>query len=130
MWVSGLIVGVVWVILGRCPRFLIMGTGWGGPISGELGRLGLGGVGGGGTLDGCLGRRRAAPRAGSGIDTLNGAAVTERDSDREVWFDDDVDILPDQTRDDTDAGWGERSTGGHRSSDVTRLLDERPPHWG
>lgn len=57
-------------------------------------------------------------------------AVVGRDDDREVRFDDDIDILPDQTRDDTDAGWGESSTGSHPSSDDIRLLEERPPHWG
>ena len=38
---------------------------------------------------------------------------------------DDEPVLPDQTRDDTDDGWGERSDG---DDDVRRLLDERPPH--
>ncbi|HEX6499619.1 MAG TPA: hypothetical protein VF054_11385 [Micromonosporaceae bacterium] len=41
-----------------------------------------------------------------------------------VFFDDDLPVLPDQTTDDTDAGWGERTW---RNDD--RLLDERPPHW-
>lgn len=38
--------------------------------------------------------------------------------------DEELAVLPDQTRDDTDAGWGERA-------DVNdeRLLQERPPHW-
>lgn len=45
--------------------------------------------------------------------------------DREVRFtDDDAVVLPDQTRDDTDAGWGERWSGNDE-----RLLAERPPHW-
>jgi hypothetical protein len=36
-------------------------------------------------------------------------------------------VLPEQTVDDTDAGWGE---GGDRGSgNDQRLLDERPPHW-
>jgi hypothetical protein len=35
-------------------------------------------------------------------------------------------VLPDQTRDDTDLGWGERD----RSGDDDRLLEDRPPHWG
>lgn len=39
--------------------------------------------------------------------------------------DDDVVILPDQTRDDTDIGWGER-----RDSNDDRLWEDRPPHWG
>jgi hypothetical protein len=39
-------------------------------------------------------------------------------------FDDDVEILPDQTRDDTDIGWGERP-----ADDDAGRFDERPPHW-
>lgn len=39
-------------------------------------------------------------------------------------FRDSVPVLPETTRDDTDAGWGERP----RDNDF-RLLDERPPHW-
>lgn len=46
------------------------------------------------------------------------------DDDREVQLIDDFVILPDQTSDDTDAGWGERA---ERNDD--RLLAERPPHW-
>jgi hypothetical protein len=41
-----------------------------------------------------------------------------------VEFDDDAPVLPDQTVDDTDAGWGEP----HEAND-RRLWDERPPHW-
>jgi hypothetical protein len=33
-------------------------------------------------------------------------------------------LLPEQSRDDTDLGWGERS-----SSNDDRLLQDRPPHW-
>ncbi|MGC9667927.1 hypothetical protein ACNTMW_15395 [Planosporangium sp. 12N6] len=47
------------------------------------------------------------------------------DDHREVAFVDDLVILPDQTGDDTDAGWGERA-----SSNDERLLADRPPHWG
>jgi hypothetical protein len=47
------------------------------------------------------------------------------DGDRRVEFvDDDTPTLPDQTRDDTDAGWGERAAG-----DDDWLRDQRPPHW-
>jgi hypothetical protein len=46
------------------------------------------------------------------------------DADREVSLADELVILPDQTADDTDAGWGERPS---RNDD--RLLAERPPHW-
>lgn len=48
------------------------------------------------------------------------------DDERPVQLaDDDVEILPDQTRDDTDGGWGEWA----REDDDSRLLEERPPHW-
>jgi hypothetical protein len=44
---------------------------------------------------------------------------------REVPHEDDQEpVLPDQTRDDTDLGWGERAGGND-----DRLLEERPPHW-
>ena len=47
------------------------------------------------------------------------------DNDRYVdLYEDDLEVLPDQTGDDTDAGWGERSSG-----DDSAILDERPPHW-
>lgn len=52
--------------------------------------------------------------------------VQEPDEQRVVdLFDDDLPILPDQTGDDTDLGWGD-----HRDSgNLQRLLEERPPHW-
>jgi hypothetical protein len=56
-------------------------------------------------------------------DQQHGGAST--DGDRRVAFDDEPPVLPDQTRDDTDLGWGER----HESNDA-RLIDDRPPHWG
>ena len=43
----------------------------------------------------------------------------------------DVDLVPDQTRDDTDAGWG--GEGGADRDPATvlrRYLDEKPPHHG
>lgn len=40
-------------------------------------------------------------------------------------FDEGLPVLPDQTSDDTDLGWGEWRS----DSDISRLLDERPPHW-
>ena len=43
--------------------------------------------------------------------------------DREVLLDDEP-VLPEQTRDDTDRGWGE-----HADSNDDRLLADRPPHW-
>jgi hypothetical protein len=33
-------------------------------------------------------------------------------------------LLPDQTIDDTDRGWGDRE-----SSNDDRLLEDKPPHW-
>jgi hypothetical protein len=46
------------------------------------------------------------------------------DDERPVEFgdDDELDVLPDQTRDDSGSGWRE-------GDDDTRLLEERPPHW-
>ena len=49
------------------------------------------------------------------------------DDDREVVLDDDMPVLPDQTSDDTDLGWGEWRGG---RSDEDRLREDRPPHWG
>jgi hypothetical protein len=50
----------------------------------------------------------------------------DNDAEREVDFEsEEVAILPDQTRDDTERGWGER---GDTNDD--RLLEDRPPHWG
>lgn len=39
-------------------------------------------------------------------------------------WDDDLDVLPEATREDTDAGWGEAGT-----SNDERLEQDRPPHW-
>ena len=36
-------------------------------------------------------------------------------------------VLPEQTSDDTDRGWGERPSG-DSASDLKRFLDEKPPH--
>ena len=47
------------------------------------------------------------------------------DDDRVVDLaDDDTPVLPEQTRDDMDLGWGEVA-----DSNDHRLLMERPPHW-
>jgi hypothetical protein len=46
------------------------------------------------------------------------------DLDEDGPFVDDTPVLPSTTRDDTDAGWGERS---YDNDD--RLLADRPPHW-
>lgn len=48
-----------------------------------------------------------------------------RDDDRVVDLSDDFVVLPEQTSDDTDRGWGERPGGND-----DWLLAERPPHWG
>ena len=50
----------------------------------------------------------------------------DHDAEREVDFEsEEAPVLPDQTRDDTQRGWGER---GYETDD--RLLEDRPPHWG
>lgn len=43
----------------------------------------------------------------------------------------DDEVLPEQTSDDTDRGWGEDPTGSDPAydPDVERLLREKPPHW-
>ncbi|MFK3984644.1 hypothetical protein ACI2K4_30260 [Micromonospora sp. NPDC050397] len=47
------------------------------------------------------------------------------DSERTVDLgDDDFVVIPEQSVDDTDRGWGERS-----GSNDERLLADRPPHW-
>ncbi|GAA2872741.1 hypothetical protein Acy02nite_43080 [Actinoplanes cyaneus] len=59
------------------------------------------------------------------MDILDGPE-RDNDAEREVDFDsEEAPVLPDQTRDDTERGWGEH---GHSNDD--RLLDDRPPHWG
>ncbi|MEW2385370.1 hypothetical protein AB0873_25230 [Micromonospora sp. NPDC047707] len=51
--------------------------------------------------------------------------ATRGDDDRLVDLsDDDFVMLPEQTTDDTDRGWGERSGGND-----DWLLEQRPPHW-
>lgn len=56
----------------------------------------------------------------------NGAMIGNPDDERPVDLsDDELDILPDQTRDDTAIGWGECQ----EADDDARLLEERPPHW-
>jgi len=52
------------------------------------------------------------------------SVIEREDGDREVALADELVILPDQTVDDTDVGWGERAW---RNDD--RLLADRPPHW-
>ena len=50
----------------------------------------------------------------------------DADGDRTVDFDsEEAPLLPEQTRDDTERGWGE---GAYENDD--RLLEDRPPHWG
>ncbi|NIL42075.1 hypothetical protein HCB17_13460 [Salinispora arenicola] len=48
------------------------------------------------------------------------------DDDRPVdRSDDGLSVLPEQTVDDTDRGWGE-----HFGGNDAWLLEQRPPHWG
>jgi hypothetical protein len=56
---------------------------------------------------------------------VDGLGYARTDGDRTVeLIDDDDPVLPEQTRDDTDRGWGEWA-----ASNDDRLLAERPPHW-
>ncbi|MFD0022197.1 hypothetical protein [Streptomyces sp. NPDC058382] len=38
------------------------------------------------------------------------------------------DPLDQQSSDDTDRGWGERAPSGSSAADLSRFLDEKPPH--
>ncbi|WP_035749523.1 hypothetical protein [Glycomyces sp. NRRL B-16210] len=60
------------------------------------------------------------------------------DDERSVELEEDFSVLPDQTSDDTDRGWGEAlaptppARGKGRAALSARDLDllaERPPHW-
>jgi hypothetical protein len=70
-----------------------------------------------------LARQRYAAGVPHRADDLD-PEVASADDRREVALTEDLEILPDQTTDDTDAGWGER-----RGSNDDYLLAERPPHW-
>lgn len=49
----------------------------------------------------------------------------DNDAEREVDFEtEEAVVLPDQTRDDTERGWGERG-----DTNDERLWEDRPPHW-
>jgi hypothetical protein len=51
---------------------------------------------------------------------------TVLDDERTVDLDaEDAPVLPDQTIDDTDSGWGDPE-----ASNDDRLLEDKPPHWG
>ncbi|HLU27418.1 MAG TPA: hypothetical protein VKZ65_03195 [Glycomyces sp.] len=59
------------------------------------------------------------------------------DDDRSVELSDDYAVLPDQTSDESEVGWGEvpphrrpRAKKGALSARDLELLAERPPHWG
>lgn len=68
-------------------------------------------------------RYSAAP---GGASNIGGVSVQHPDDMRPVdLFDEGLPVLPDQTSDDTDLGWGDWRS----DSDVSHLLEERPPHW-
>jgi hypothetical protein len=76
-----------------------------------------------GTADG--GRR--SRRRGLTLVPVDILDEPERDADAERTVDFDAEeapLLTDQTRDDTERGWGEIE-----SSNDDRLLEDRPPHW-
>ncbi|TDQ48752.1 hypothetical protein [Actinorugispora endophytica] len=56
--------------------------------------------------------------------------MSEPDEERPVFFDDDLDILPDTTADERGAGWGEPVGDGDGDSRIDELAREVPPHWG
>jgi hypothetical protein len=58
----------------------------------------------------------------------NGPVIGNPDDERPVELSDDddgLDVLPDQTRDDSDTGWGEW----REPDEDAWLREERPPHW-
>ena len=74
-------------------------------------------------------RRAADDGCGAGLLSLAVDILDDpergSDGDREVDFDsDEAPLIPEQTRDDTERGWGERDV-----SNDERLLEDRPPHW-
>lgn len=56
--------------------------------------------------------------------TSAGRVEARTDADRVVDLSDEGPLLPEQTSDDTDRGWGDQ-----RGSNDAWLLAERPPHW-
>jgi hypothetical protein len=49
----------------------------------------------------------------------------DTDGERTVAFEsEEAPLLPEQTRDDTERGWGRQD-----ESNDDRLLEDRPPHW-
>ncbi|NXY95843.1 hypothetical protein HYE82_15870 [Streptomyces sp. BR123] len=62
--------------------------------------------------------------AESPADPQAGSAAPRKPRPRLV-FDDPLDQ---QSRDDTDHGWGERAPATGSSADLARFLDEKPPH--
>ena len=61
---------------------------------------------------------RSAPLPVRGAPSLVGVS-------EEQGYDDE--LLPDQTTDDTDRGWGEQPD--DAEDDDERLIREKPPHW-
>jgi hypothetical protein len=57
-------------------------------------------------------------------DTSSGPGKAAREPKPSLVFDDPLDQ---QSSDDTDLGWGER-TGSDSAADLRRFLDEKPPH--
>ena len=72
------------------------------------------------------GRRGGAPGTSGGAPGTSSAdrAIPRTDADRVVDLSDEGPLLPEQTSDDTDRGWGDQ-----RGSNDAWLLAERPPHW-
>jgi hypothetical protein len=67
---------------------------------------------------------QAIPGRLRGKEHVGGQAIPGRLRGKEHVGDDDEILFPEQTRDDTDRGWGE-----HVDSNDERLFAERPPHW-
>jgi len=69
--------------------------------------------------------RRPASAAPVGRGRLSMASLGPV-SERSGW---DDDLLPEQTADDTDRGWGDDDRDPREDADLERLRREKPPHW-
>ena len=72
------------------------------------------------------GRPGCSARYAAAVNGPEDTTSTDRGDDgRAVEFDvEDAPLLPEQTGDDTDRGWGDWSW-----SNDDRLIGDRPPHW-
>lgn len=64
--------------------------------------------------------QRAVSGRAATLDVVSEPTGPEREDDE---------VLPEQTSDDTDRGWGEGADADADADDIERLTREKPPHW-